>query len=236
VIDKAKITPQTGQPYYLYNDPTNATYPQFVDAIKQAMVHGLTTEVISNPPVGGAQLPPKGAANAGAAPSADAGAPPLGQTCYDAALATPAALQEFALLAGTRGPPNFCGSGQPAAASQYVSLDGKLVHIQVVFRSISAIFKYLGGVVNQPGSPPMLVDYGVPSEVTPAGPVFVVKAGNGAESCFTSVSYRGRRYCAPDDGPGAENTRRVFDILNTLVALKQSPGDLPASNALLIAP
>jgi hypothetical protein len=237
VIDKARITPQSGQPYYLYNDPTNPTYGRMVDAIKQAMVHGLTTEMVSGqPPAGGQQPPPKGGPNAGQPSSDQAGGAPLGRTCYDAALATPDALKEFALLAGTRGPPNFCGSGQPAAASQYVSLNGQLVHIQVVFRSISAIFKYLGGAVNSPDTPPTLIDYGVPSEITPAGPLFVVRAGDDAGSCFTAVSFRGKRYCAPDNGPGAENTRRVFDILNTLVALKQSPGDLPASNALLIAP
>jgi hypothetical protein len=34
----------------------------------------------------------------------------------------------------------------------------------------------------------------------------------------------------------AQTTKQVFNVLSALVALKQSPGDLPASQTVLVAP
>lgn len=35
---------------------------------------------------------------------------------------------------------------------------------------------------------------------------------------------------------GADNTKKIFNILNALLALKTSPGDLPVTQTVRIAP
>jgi hypothetical protein len=50
------------------------------------------------------------------------------------------------------------------------------------------------------------------------------------------VEYAHQIWCAAQDGPGAANTRVVFNILTDLVATKQSPGDIPASSTVLLTP
>jgi hypothetical protein len=201
------------------------------------MEHGLTTEIVpddsstSLPP---APTPPAQGAAAKAAAATDV-PKMVGQTCYEQALATPGAMAEFALLAKLRGPINFCGGGKRASGSQYVSLNGDLVQIQVDFRSIYAIFNYLGGVIDHPEAPVTLVDYHVPSEITPAGPLLtVVSTTDAFGGCFTALRYGGKGYCVPQEG--ADNTKKIFNVLNALVALKQSPGDLPVAQSVLINP
>jgi hypothetical protein len=239
VIDKAKITPQNGQPYFLYNDPTNPSYPKFVQAIESAMEHGLTTEIVpddSSTDLPPAPTPPAQGAASKTPPPPVPGVPKmLGQTCYEQALATPGAMAEFAILAKLRGPINFCGGGKRASGSQYVSLNGDLVQIQVDFRSIYRIFSYLGGVIDHPEAPVVLVDYHVPSETTPAGPLLTVVGTDSVfGGCFTALHYGGKSYCVPQEG--ADNTKQIFNVLNALVALKQSPGDLPVAQSVLINP
>jgi hypothetical protein len=63
--------------------------------------------------------------------------------------------------------------------------------------------------------------------VTTSGGVF-------GAGCFTAVNYGGKSYCVPQES--TQTTKQVFNVLSALVALKQSPGDLPASQAVLIAP
>jgi hypothetical protein len=233
VIDKAKITPfnpggaQAAQPHFDYNRPGDPSFPEFQDFIQAAMEHGLTTE----------QAP-------GAAPSAPSAAadsskpsppPPLRQTCFEPALASPSAMNDFSLVHV-----NFCGSGQPPSATQLVLLNGKAYKIEVVFRSTYGIFRYLGGLIRDPAGPPVLNDFskdypaGVP-EFTPSGSLFKIYTSGGApDGCFTWVQYEQANYCAPKTGDGADTTREIFNILSALVALKQSSGDIPASSAILI--
>jgi hypothetical protein len=246
VIDKAKITPcplSAGpDPCIVYNDPANPSYPKFVGAIEAAMEHGLTTEV------------PQAAESADADSAAAAGAPgdtrpgkaeaaprpsagPKAQLCFERALSTDAAKQQFDQLAGENKPPAYCGAGHRRAnAPLTVRLfDGRDYQIVVTTRSIYGMFNYLGAVMNAPPpEAPVLVDYRVPSETTPAGPLLTVTTASAFEGCFTSVRYGGRTYCVPQQD--AQTTKQVFNVLSALVALKQSPGDLPTSQTVLIAP
>ncbi|HXQ12128.1 MAG TPA: hypothetical protein VN805_14120 [Caulobacteraceae bacterium] len=231
VIDKAKITPfnpggaQAARPHFDYNRPGDPSFPEFQAFIQAAMEHGLTTE----------QAP----AGAGGPPPSDSSktAPPRAarQTCYEPALASPAAMDDFKLVHV-----NFCGSGDTPPAQQLVLLNGKAYKIEVVFRSTYGIFRYLGGLVRNPVGSPMLDDYskdypgGVP-EMTPSGSLFKIDTTGGLpEGCFTAIRYEDATYCAPGRGDGAGTTREIFNILTALVALKQSSGDIPASSAILI--
>jgi hypothetical protein len=249
VIAKARITPPSGRPYYIYNEPHDAArYALFVGAIKIAMEHGLTTEVVPASPAAPAASPPPqtvaGESSGGTIQfvlKENTAAPPI-QECFDRALATDAANQEFdQLISAMKVTPNLCGVAAHPSASQDVYLDGPdkpPSKVEVVFRSTYGIFQYLGEIMNDAGpAAPALTDYGIPGEVTPAGELLHIEKRSAISGdCFTAVTYDGEPLCVPKDGEALQNTKDVFDILTALLALKQTPGDLPAPQAVLIAP
>ncbi|HEX4196563.1 MAG TPA: hypothetical protein VHZ26_03895 [Caulobacteraceae bacterium] len=253
-------------PCILYNDPANPSYLLFRGAIEAAMEHGLVTEVPQNldsyvaptSPVtdqgaAGAQQQARAAAEQVAAQSSggnigNAGKidfvlrppteEPKAQLCFERALSTETAKKQFDQLKAEGKPPFYCGSGHKRGSAPLTVrlFDGKDYQIVVTTRSIYGIFNYLGAVMDAPPSEqPMLVDYKVPSETTPAGPLLTVNhTGILATGCFTAVNYGGKGYCVPEDG--AQTTKQVFNVLSALVALKQSPGDLPVAQTVLVAP
>lgn len=239
-IEKAKITPAQGRPFYIYNNPADPqSYRLFVRTIEVAMEHGLTTETAPAPDEAAPSQTVKPVATAGAINfvlKSDTSGPEI-QECFDQALATLAANAEFDKLTAEGISPNFCGAGKHST-SQTVYLNGPdkpPVEVEVIFRSTYGVFHYVGAMLNG-GEVPSLVDYGVPGETTPAGPILNVTTGSTMGGpCFTAVAYAGTRYCASRQGEGAATTRQIFSILTSLVALKQSPGDLPASQSVLIA-
>jgi len=252
-------------PCILYNDPSNPSYVMFQGAIEAAMEHGLVTEVPQSTdslvaPTDAAT--DQGAAGANAAThaavqqvaaqsSGDIGKagkidfvlrPPVdepkAQLCFERALSTVAAKKEFDQLTTEKKPPFYCGTGHKRGSAPLTVrlFDNRDYQIVVTTRSIYGIFNYLGAVMNTPASQqPVLVDYKIPSEVTPVGPLLTVTASGGVfGGCFTAVTYGGKSYCVPQES--TQTTKQVFNVLSALVALKQSPGDLPASQTVLVAP
>jgi hypothetical protein len=253
-IDKAMITPPNGKPCYVYNDPLHAEAPPpaasgasicqsltFDLAIQRAMTSGLTTETVGGAPPPPPPAAPGAPATSGAAAELAAKAPQI-QECFDRALATDAANADFDALVAKHISPNFCGAGPHSATSQLVYINGPEqppYQVQVIFRSTFGIFRYLGSLMNLDDASrlPRLTDYHVPGEYTPVGLLFdVTRTEKLGDSCFTAITYDGHYFCAPQTGDGVEATKDTFNILTTLLALKQSPGDLPASSAVLIAP
>jgi hypothetical protein len=119
--------------------------------------------------------------------------------------------------------------------------------IEIVFRSTYEIFRYLGALMNEPAASgagdcanasihaaPTICDFTTPDAPTPIGPLFKVQPGAPLEACFTAVAYATRRYCVPNGGRELDMTKDVFNILISLIALKQSPGDLPTPQAVLL--
>jgi len=137
-------------------------------------------------------------------------------------------------------PESYCGAKpdvRSAAEAEggplYVTIGGQRQKIEVTTRSIYGIFYYLGHVIAN-GEPVVLRDYHVPNETTQEAPLIDVRTGGvGAGPCFTEVEYEERSYCAPMD---SDNTKRIFALLNALIALKQSPGDLPITQTVRIEP
>jgi hypothetical protein len=256
VIDKAKLTDKSGNAFFVYNDPNSPQYQLFIQAIKAAMIHGLTTEV-PNPDLMGAPATPgpSAALEAGAAghDAAAGGAPgggppntaapgltvshappPEPQLCFEQALSTDDAKKEFAELIAEGKPPNFCGHGPRSYRQLTVRLLGQDYEVEVYTRSVSSIFRYLGAALAHPEKTPVLVDYSVPSETTPEGPILNVQSQGGISGfgCFAHVYYADQAWCVPEHGP--QISRDVFNVLTMLVALKQQPGDLPASSTVLV--
>jgi hypothetical protein len=258
VVDRLKVTDVSAlapgaddshAPTAVYfNDPTNPTFAIFKTFVDQAMLHGLTTEMIPPP-----EAPPPAADQSKAGGGAvftggtlnivvsqaekkdDAG--PKARLCYDWALATETAKRDF-----TAESPR-CGALSAEQAKAVVrggssvlpvKIGDRRYEIVVYTRSIFGVFKYLGGLVaHDRESAVRLHHYSeLTSEETNDGQLLDI--GRRGGDCFAQVNYRGGEYCVPNHG--SENTKTIFNVLNALLALKTSPGDLPATQTVRITP
>ena len=242
-------------------DPDN--YREFVGHIQLAMEAGLTTDVAPPEPKSDeadsadkviAAAPAPGAKGGGiefvVRPDTKAG--PKVVECLDRALQSKRAQDLVATLEKLHQPVRLCG--EPASGTQKNVVfwpDGKGGYqpqqIEIVFRSTYEIFRYLGALTSEPGAPasggcadqpphaaPTICDFSTPDSPKPIGPILWVVTDRVGTDCFTSVGYSGRHYCIPKGGPELDTTKDVFNILISLLALKQSPGDLPTPQAVLL--
>jgi len=173
--------------------------------------------------------------------------------CLDEALQSTQGHAFVGALKAQHQPVRLCG--EPATGPQknvvfWRDSNGKpeAQQIEIVFRSTYEIFRYLGALMNEPAASgagdcanqsvhaaPTICDFTTPDTPTPIGPLFRVQPGGGSlEACFTAVAYANRRYCVPNGGHELDMTKDVFNILISLIALKQSPGDLPTPQAVLL--
>jgi hypothetical protein len=241
VIEKATITtiPAPGAtappPQVIYNDPADAkTFPLFEYYIKEAMEHGLTTDTYEAPDETASDSNDQTASDAKAKSAKRPSLTTHAELCYDRALAIQKDIADIA-------PDSFCGAkpavrraGEGAVTGGLpVKLNGQNLQIDVTTRSIYGIFYYLGGVLrHEQQSRVQLRHYDLPAEDTKDEPLLQVVEGGHGDACFTSVSYEGKSYCVPREG--ADNTKRIFGILNALLALKQTITDQPVTQTVRI--
>ncbi|HEX3918099.1 MAG TPA: hypothetical protein VHW60_12240 [Caulobacteraceae bacterium] len=252
VVDRLKVTDvstmQPGQddskePTSVYfNDPRSPSFATFKTFVDQAMLHGLTTEVTYPPAAAPAPLAQvsKDQVNnvnvvVSVAPDSGGDDGPYARLCYDLALATPTAKLDFtpeSPLCGVVASAQASATAGPASIG--VKIGDKKYEIVVYTRSIFGIFKYLGGLIGRGETGAVQLHHypQLVSEQTFDGQLLTVVSSGG--DCFTAVSYRGRDYCVPNQG--ADNTKDIFNILDALLALKTSPGDLPATPTVRITP
>jgi len=248
VIAKAKITivpdddhPSAFPPQVIYNDPGDPkTFQLFQYYIKEAMEHGLTTEAFQAPDSAAPEASDDSADSTGEPKSKKPALSTFADLCYDKALALPADIADIA-------PGSFCGdkpriraAATSAEAPLYVTLHDKSfalhdqrLQIDVTTRSIYEIYYYLGRIIRS-GQPVSLQPFDLPAEKIDASPLIDVEAdqhrpGGG---CFSAVRYENGDYCVPLEG--AQNTKHIFGILNALIALKQSTGDIPVTQTVRI--
>ncbi len=252
-----------GQPYYIYNDPDGdpKNYQEFAGHIKLAMEAGLTTDVEAKSEetgpgdtvIGTAPAPPSaktGGVQFVVRPDAKAG--PKIVECLDRALQSTQGSAFIAALKARNQPVRLCG--EPAGGTQRNVVYWPDGHggfapqqIEIVFRSTYEIFRYLGALSDKQGTlaagdcseqplhtAPTICDYRTPDAPRPIGPILWVVTDRLPTDCFTSVAYSNRHYCVPKGGPELDMTKDVFNILISLIALKQSPGDLPTPQAVLL--
>jgi hypothetical protein len=247
VIEKAKITVITPPgapesqipPQVVYNDPTNPqSFGLFQYYIKEAMEHGLTTETFLAPNDITSDTAAPGEAQKTQRYAIQA------ELCYDKSLVIPQDLPDI-----PKG--SFCGdkpekrNDNGKSTALYVTLHDKSfplhdqqLQIDVTTRSIYEIFYYLGHIVHS-GKEVDLQPFNLPAETIPQQPLIDIRVNNGATfseagGCFSAIRYEGDAFCVPRQG--AENTKRVFGILNALLALKQSVSDLPNTQTVRIEP
>jgi hypothetical protein len=247
VIANMKITvaPKDGAagiaPRVIYNDPSDPeNFRQFKYFIKEAMEHGLTTESFLSPD-------DTGSAADDAASSGKPHKPRLADQadlCYDKALAIPNDVADIAAGSFCGDKPDVRTSAEDTGGPLYVTLHDasfplhdQRLKIDVTTRSIYEIYYYLGRIIGS-GRPVSLQAFDLPAEKIEGQPLVDVMidrqvTGHPSADCFSTVRYENVNYCVPTEG--AENTKRIFGILNALIALKQSTGDIPVTTTVHIA-
>jgi len=218
------------------------SYYWFQYLIMQAMRHGLTTETYEAPD-------DSTAPSDSSSSSSDAKPKPpkmkvYAELCYDRALADPdpKVLAEIDKNSFCGAKPYIRTSTQGASAPLAVTisdpnfpLSGVKMDVEVSTRSIYEIFYALGGMVHS-GANLTLLDFGLPAEKIDEEQLVNVKVGQfnvlPPGDCFSALNYEGHSYCVPLEG--ASNTKRIFGILNALLALKQSITDQPVTQTVRV--
>jgi hypothetical protein len=172
--------------------------------------------------------------------------------CLDQALQSTEGRTFVETLQKQHQPVHLCGEPTGGTQTSVVFWPDSAGHfepqqVEIVFRSTYEIFRYLGALTDQqapPGAsdcsdqplhaPPTICDYTTPDAPKPIGPILRIETDKVLNSCFTAVTYSNRRYCVPKGGADLDMTKDAFNILISLIALKQSPGDLPTPQAVLL--
>lgn len=172
--------------------------------------------------------------------------------CLDQALQSTEGRTFVETLQKQHQPVHLCGEPAGGTQTSVVFWPDSAGHfepqqVEIVFRSTYEIFRYLGALTDQkapPGAsdcsdqplhaPPTICDYTTPDAPKPIGPILRIETDKILNSCFTAVTYSNRRYCVPKGGSDLDMTKDAFNILISLIALKQSPGDLPTPQAVLL--
>lgn len=262
VIESLKVTDVTdlkpgedeshARSLIFYNDPRNRLFSDvsangvkvasFEGFIYEAMIHGLTTEAFLASP----EPPPASTTteSAGSAPglkvyisNAPSTVPNKVQVrlCYDTALATPKGRLDFQPNSPRCGVGTTTPDQEKARSSKLpVTLEGRKLEIEVKTRSIFGIFRYLGELIRNSDMDKVHLHHydDLPAESTQDSQLLTI--AHRADSCFVSATYEGEQYCVPQ--AEEDNTKQIFTIINSLLALKTSPGDLPITQSVRLTP
>lgn len=154
------------------------------------------------------------------------------ELCYDAAVA-----REHGRLGVHRSAIACRPHAKPAAAAPLALRDsrtGEVVvvgAVQPVFRSPVGAFRYLGGLLTTGAAETLMMRYAADPKT---GDRRLLTVLPGLIGCFATAEYLGKFYCVPAEG--AQNTKDVFSVLATLVALHTKREDIPPPSTLLIRP
>jgi hypothetical protein len=223
LVDKIRV--RTGDRVTeIRNDPaSSADFEQFQKYRDLALGYGLTIETYDEPNPNDIPAGAKGAG--GSAPKFVR----AGKLCFDQALA---AEQNLAAVGASK--IKCSDSDSPAAKTARKSseltftIDGKRQAIEIILRSPYQMFQYLGGML---ASGKNTVLNGTDPGQIAGRPILVVTKGDGGP-CFTKVAYSGADYCVPNEG--SENTKRVFTLIDQILALNTTAEDLPVTDSVRI--
>jgi hypothetical protein len=202
-----------------YNKPFNSDiwvgdhvrdcrYQKFIYFVRLAFIYGLTTEVTSvpNPAAKTDKTQPKTL--------------PEAQFCFDASLA-----QNY-----IRDKNLLCGSKAKRGTGQFIFNGGARIRsVELVWRSTYGVFRYLGTLISTGTIDRVNVSAGV-GRLTDDRILTIT----GPEPCFARTGYDSLLYCVPADG--ADNTKEIFTLLSSLVALSVSQSALPITPQVILAP
>ncbi len=222
------IEERSGQPAReLRNDPLDPNFPIFQTYVKLAMDYGLSSELL--PEHGHSASTSTVTVNVTGTEAAHK-APERWRLCFNRLYMQPGA------------PPAndmpICGAGGSTGDDRtvtFIGRDGARVRMQVLPRSVFAIFEYLGRIVAAGESGRIRL---TSQEAIDVGPLrddylFEVDPVVGA-GCFVSTVYEGQSYCIPKEG--ATNTKRILSLLVQLLALNTAIEDVPVTPTVRVVP
>ena len=149
----------------------------------------------------------------------------ISRLCFDLALAGTAEKPYV------RRSPIQCGSPiRDTGAQLGFVINGQPQTIEIKLRSPNQIFRYLGSMVDAASAGRTVTLQGdLPG--TTQGPLLTVTKDPLA-NCFARVKYGGQVYCVPNTG--SENTKRIFQMVNQILALNTSTTDIPPTQNIYI--
>lgn len=256
LINSIEINEAGKAPQVLFNNPSSAEFPKYLELINTLLDYGLTTEAIIKPIDLGPILTSEQAVRYMTSPVGNLPPgvilrklnTPQGER-FQASIVKPTT--SFCMgnrskhdeIAARFGPSILChdtdGSGNILAGNQSVAFKKGAAPVQrlsINLRSTRDIFRYLGKVASAQTltSPPVqtYVRTYMGDNKFDYVPLIKVNKGSGTGSIISSVKYFGNEYSVPLEQNGYSSV--VFDLMSLLVTLSKIPGSIPASPGILI--
>lgn len=234
---EANFEPILRTPIWQSPHERDCRYQKFLFFLRLAVRYGITVEAV---PLSGKA---GGRGRIGAAPKAssprggrdkDADGPSARYVvCFDPAIA-----RENGLPGGQIDAPGACGRSQKDLAG----LGGEnefrfLFHESIggvvpIVRSPYAVFQFYGDLLQSHAAHVRLSDHSLRKDRQREARLLTIERGG--LDCFARTIYGGTDYCVPNHQ--SKNTKEIFVLLNTLVALSTNRSALPISPTFVLTP
>jgi hypothetical protein len=225
----------------IWSDLQACRYQKFLYFLRVGVRWGVTVEVAAPAKTagGGGKSSGKSGGKSGASDKSisggsDAPAPLQYFVCYDPAIA-----QENGMREARPDAPGACGSrlrdlGQTREFQFRFQFNSPLEGVAPIVRSPYAVFQFYGQLLaNHTHAPAELSELSRRKDPRRESRLLTIRQDELVD-CFASTFYNGVRYCVPNEG--SKNTKEIFVLLNTLVALSTNRSALPVSPTFLLTP
>ena len=211
----------------IWRDPVACKYQKFLYFMRVAVRWGVTVEASA-----GAKPPSSSGKGKSSSGSGDSGPRAQYFVCYDPAIA-----QENG-MPGRPDAPGACGSknrdaGQTREMQFRFQFNSPIEGVAPVVRSPYAVFQYYGHLLANVKERHVQISE-LSRRKDPRREARLLTIETGGVDCFADTFYAGKRYCVPNEK--SKNTKEIFVLLNTLVAISTNRSALPVSPTFLLTP
>ena len=210
----------------VWRDPLACKYQKFLYFLRVAVRWGVTVEAAT---AGGKSQ----ASGKGKSSSSDSSGGKIQYfVCYDPAIA-----QENG-MPGRADAPGACQSknrdqGQTRELQFRFQFNSPIEGVAPVVRSPYAVFQYYGRLLaNMKHEHVQLSEFSRRKDPRREARLLTIETGG--VDCFADTFYAGTRYCVPNEK--TKNTKEIFVLLNTLVAISTNRSALPVSPTFVLTP
>ena len=210
----------------IWRDPVACKYQKFLYFLRVAVRWGVTVEAA-------AAGKPAGTSKGGKSSSGNSSGSKIQYfVCYDPAIA-----QENG-MPGRADAPGACGSrnrdvAQTREMQFRFQFNSPIEGVAPVVRSPYAVFQYYGHLLaNIKHERVQLSELSRRKDPRREARLLTIETGGG--DCFADTLYAGTRYCVPNEK--SKNTKEIFVLLNTLVAISTNRSALPVSPTFVLTP
>jgi hypothetical protein len=219
----------------IWKRPSDCRYQKFLYFLRLAVRFGITVEAV---PVAGAS----GGRKVGAAPRA--ASPPrhgdrdgegIGPSARYVVCFDPAIAREHGFDKVKATDPGACGQKLTKDTNEFRFIFSQgfiLEAIVPVVRSPYAVFQFYGELLQGQADQVRLSQPSLRRD--PRREARLLTIEKGGTDCFASTQYAGADYCVPN--ANSKNTKEIFVLLNTLVALSTNRSALPVSSSFVLTP